>query len=129
MAWRLAEHGSEVLLLCSNPFLVPWIEEKLIRKDLSISEQRVREHIAIHDITSLCESVARKSGSSQTLAQLSRALTPAQFLHRSIHALRKSNSPSYGAQSRSSNERGQEDEPTSSMTRRSGRHRRNGRFQ
>jgi hypothetical protein len=92
MAWRLAEHGSEVLLLCSNPFLVPWIEEKLIRKDLSISEQRVREHIAIHDITSLCESVARKSGSSQTLAQLSRALTPAQFLHRSIHALRKSNS-------------------------------------
>jgi Nuclease-related domain/UvrD-like helicase C-terminal domain/PhoH-like protein len=91
MAWRLAEHGSEVLLLCSNPFLVPWIEEKLIRKDLSLSEQRVREHIAIHDITSLCEAVARKSGSSQTLAQLSRTLTPAQFLHRSLNALRKNN--------------------------------------
>jgi hypothetical protein len=90
MAWRLAEHGSEVLLLCSNPFLVPWIE-KLIRKDLSLSEQRVREHIAIHDIMSLCEAVARKSGSSQTFAQLSRSLTPAQFLHRSLNALRKNN--------------------------------------
>jgi hypothetical protein len=92
MAWRLAQHGSEVLLLCSNPFLVPWIEEKLIRKDLSVSEQRVREHIAIHDIASLCEAVAQKSGSSQTFAQLSRTLTPAQFLHRSMNALRKSNS-------------------------------------
>jgi hypothetical protein len=91
MAWRLAQHGSEVLLLCSNPFLVPWIEEKLIRKNLSMTEQQVREHIEIHDITSLCEVVARKIGSSQTFAQWKRTLTPAQFLHRSMSALRKSN--------------------------------------
>jgi hypothetical protein len=91
MAWRLAEHGSLVLLLCSNPFLVPWIEEKLIRKDLSVSEQRVREHIEIHDITSLCETIARKCGSAHTFAEVSRALTPAQFLHRSTSGLRKNN--------------------------------------
>ena len=91
MAWRLAEHGSHVLLLCSNPFLVPWIEEKLIRKNLSMNEQRVCEHIEIHDITSLCEAVAGKCGSSHTFSQLSRTMTPAQFLHRSVHGLKKNN--------------------------------------
>ena len=72
MAWRLAERGSQVLLLCSNPFLPPWIEEKLIRKDLTAGEQSIRQFIQILDLQGLCRLVEERTVGSQRATNLQR---------------------------------------------------------